>query len=88
MGGILDAFILSCLSELKTEGLRTFVMTSTFCPDTSIGKLLGNSFSFGILTITLGTFLRKSWLLLALSNPRHGKTIKNWAQRLNFNLSH
>lgn len=35
-----------------------------------------------------GNIFKEIMILHALGNPRHGKTIKNWAQRLNFNLSH
>ena len=41
-----------------------------------------------ILAITLVNILRETIILLALSHPRHDKNINNWAQRLNFNLSH
>lgn len=36
MRGIVDAFILSLLNESKAGGLRTFIMTSTYCPDLSM----------------------------------------------------
>lgn len=41
-----------------------------------------------VLAITLINILRETIILLALGHPRHDKSINNWAQRLNFNLSH
>lgn len=54
------------------------------------GKLLINSFIYfsKILAVTLVNILRETIILLALGHPHHDKSINNWAQRLNFNLSH
>lgn len=41
-----------------------------------------------VLAITLVNILRETIILLALGHPCHDKSINNWAQRLNFNLSH
>lgn len=39
-------------------------------------------------TKTLGNILKETIILLALSNLHLDKSIKDWAQRLTFNLSH
>lgn len=95
MRGIVNAFILSCLNEPKMEGLRTFIMTSTYCLDRSMGVyrsqqwgVTGQLFFLWNFDYHFGNIFKEITVLLALGNPRHGKTIKNWTQRLNFNVSH
>lgn len=52
----------------------------------NIGKTLGNSFHWNF-DYHFGNIFKEITVLLALENPCNGKTIKNWAQRLNFNLT-